>query len=334
MKRREFITFIGGAAASPLAARAQQPAKMKRIAIVHPSESVANLVASYHRFYRAFFDELSRLGFVEGKNLVVERYSAMGQPDRYAQLVRDAIDTRPDAIYALDGQLVLLFKAATTTIPIVTVSSDPVAMGLVSNIARPGGNVTGTAVDAGLEIWGKRIGLLKEALPKLSNVLIIMQTRKAWEGLFGSAVRQAAKAANIAANAVWFDGDVDEAAYQRVFAAFERDRPDGLMVSDIAVHLTNRFTIVELAAMHRLPAMYPYREFVEIGGLMSYASDLEEMGRSTGLQMGQILNGANPSDIPYNLVAHYELALNLKTAKSLGVEFPATLLGSADFAVE
>jgi len=334
MRRRKFITLIGGAAALPLAARAQQQAKMKRIAMVSPAEPVANMVATYHRFYRAFFDEVSRLGFVEGKNLAVERFSALGQPDRYPRLVRDAIDTRPDAIYALDTYLALAFKAATTTIPIVAASTDPVAMGLVSDIARPGGNVTGTAVDAGLEIWGKRIGLLKEALPKLSNVLIIMQTRKAWEGLFGSAVRQAAKAANIAANAVWFDGDVDAAAYQRVFAAFERDRPDGLMVSDIAVHLTNRFTIVELAAMHRLPAMYPYREFVEIGGLMSYASDLEEMGRSTGLQMGQILNGANPSDIPYNLVAHYELALNLKTAKSLGVEFPATLLGSADFAVE
>jgi len=174
MKRREFITLVSGAAASPLVARAQQPAKMKRIAMVHPSEPAASMIASYHRTYRAFFDELSRLGFVEGKNLIVERYSAEGQFDRFAQLARAVADTRPDAIFALDGSLGIEFKAATTTIPIVTTSNDPVALGLVSNIARPGGNVTGTAIDAGLEIWGKRIGLLKEALPKMSNVRIIL----------------------------------------------------------------------------------------------------------------------------------------------------------------
>jgi putative tryptophan/tyrosine transport system substrate-binding protein len=131
-----------------------------------------------------------------------------------------------------------------------------------------------------------------------------------------------------------FDGNIDEAEYQRVFAAFEQDRPHALMVMEIGVHLTHRVTIVELAAKHRLPAMYPFREFVEIGGLMSYSPDLEEMGRSTGYQIGQILKGTNPGDIPFNQVAHYELAINLKTAKSLDLEFPATLLGSADLVVE
>jgi putative tryptophan/tyrosine transport system substrate-binding protein len=163
MKRREFITLVGGATASPFVARAQQPAKMKRIAIVHPSDPVADMVASYRRSYSGFFDELSRLGFIDGKNLVVERYSAGGQRDRYAQLARDVVDTHPDAIFSMEGGLGLAFKAATTTIPIVTVAADPVVTGFVSNIARPGGNVTGTANNAGSEIWGKRIGLLKEA---------------------------------------------------------------------------------------------------------------------------------------------------------------------------
>jgi len=334
MKRREFIILIGGAAASPLIARAQQPAKMKRIAMVHPSEPVANLVTSYSRFYRAFFDEVSRLGFVEGKNLVVERYSGGGQPNRLAQLARDVVETRPDAIFAIEGTLSLAFKAATTTIPIVAVSNDPIALGLVSNIARPGGNVTGTSVDAGLEIWGKRIGLLKETLPKLSKVCIMMQTQKRWEGPFGSAICQAAKAASIALNAVWFDGETNEAAYQRVFAAFEQDRPDAIMVAEYGVHFTNRVTIVGLAAKYRLPAMYTIRGFVEIGGLMAYSPDSEEVGRSTGNQIGQILSGTNPGDIPYDQVTRYELSINLKTAKSLGLEFPATLLGTADFVVE
>jgi putative ABC transport system substrate-binding protein len=333
MRRREFITLIGGAAALPLTARAQQPTKIKRIAMVASSEPVANMVAS-NLLYHAFFDELSRLGFVEGKNLVVERYSALGQPDRYAELARDVVDTNPGAIYALEPPLAYEFKAATTTIPIVTVSPDPVALGLVSNIARPGGNVTGVAIDAGLEIWGKRIGLLKEAFPKLSNVSIIAQTRKGWEGPYGSAIRRAAKAASIALNAVTFDGRIDEVAYQRVFAAFEHDRPDALIVADYPVHFANRVTIVELAAKYRLPVMYTWRDFVEIGGLMAYSFDLVELGRSIGYQIGQILNGTNPGDIPFNQITRYELGINLKTAKSLGLEFPATLLGSADFVVE
>jgi len=335
MRRRQFITLIVGAVASPLVARAQQPAKMKRIAMVSTSQPAANMVAGYHRYYRAFFDELTRHGFVEGKNLVVERYSAAGQTDRFAPLAREVVDTHPDVIFTDEGSsLGLAFKAATTTIPIVTTSSDPVAVGLVSNIARPGANVTGTAINAGLEIWGKRIGLLKETFPRLSNVSVLAQTRKGWEGPFGSAVRQAAKAANISLNAVVFDAKIDGAEYQRVFAAYEQNRPDAVIVADYPVHLVNTITIVELAAKYRLPTMYSWRDFVEYGGLISYSVDLEELGRSIGNQLGQVLNGTGPGDIPFNQVTHYELAINLKTAKSLGIDFPATLLGSADFIIE
>ena len=320
MGRREFIMLLGGAAASwPFAAQPQQPAMMKRIAIVHPSEPVANLVASYHRFYHAFFAELGRVGYAEGNNLIVKRYSAGGQPDRYAELARDVADTR---------------QAATTTIPIVTIAGDPVVGGLVSNIARPGGNITGTAISAGFEIWGKRMGLLKEVIPKLSNISVILQTRKFWEGPNGTAIRQAAESISIPLNAVTFEEKIDNAAYQHVFAAFDQDRPDALMVSEFPVHFTNRVIIVQLAAKHRVPVLYTWREFVETGGLMSYAFDMVELGRSCAYQIGQILNGTKPGDIPFNLVARYELALNLKTAKSLDIEFPATLLGIADFVVE
>jgi putative ABC transport system substrate-binding protein len=336
MQRRQFITLVGGAVASPLVARAQQPLKIKRIAVVAPSEPVANLVSRYLGFYRLFFDEISRAGYVEGKNLVVERYSALGQTDRYAQLVRDVVDTRPDAIFALDSGLALRFKAATTTIPIVTISPDPVATGLVKNIARPGGNITGVAIDAGPEIWGKRIELLKEALPKLTNLCVIVPIpQKRWEeGGYGTAIRQGAKANSITLNAVVLEGTIDETVYRRVFATFEQDKPDALLLTESPIHFTNRATIIELAEKHRLPAMYTWREFVEIGGLMSYTFDLDELGRSNGYQIGQILNGTNPGDIPYNQLTRLELSLNLKTAKSLGIEFPATLLGGADFVVE
>jgi putative tryptophan/tyrosine transport system substrate-binding protein len=211
-----------------------------------------------------------------------------------------------------------------------------VALGLVSNIARPGGNVTGTAVDAGIEIWGKRIELFKEALPGLTNLcLIVPLPRKVWdESKYGSGIRQAAKAAGVTLNAVVLEGTVDEAVYRRAFEAFGQNRPAALMLTESTVHFTHRTTIVELAGKHSLPAMYAWTDFVEIGGLMAYSFDLAELGRSCGYQTGQILNGTHPGEIPFNQVTRFELAINLKTAKSLGIEFPISLLGSADLVVE
>jgi putative tryptophan/tyrosine transport system substrate-binding protein len=333
MKRREFITLIGSAAASPLMARAQQPAKMKRIAMVSPSEPVANMVASYHRFYRAFFDEVSRLGYVEGKNLVVERYSGGGQIDRLAQLARDVVQTNPEVIFALDSQTALQFKSTTTTIPIVALTGDPVAVGLVSNIARPGGNITGVASDAGVGLFGKLFEILREALPKLSNVCAI-GPRSLWDGPYGHSIREKAKDAGISLRAAVLDGKIDEAEYQRVFAEIEQDRPDALLVGAAGVNFTNRVTIVELAAKHRLPAMYTWRDAVEIGGLIAYSFDLAGMARNGAEQVGKILGGTNPGDIPIYQATHYELAINLKTAKQLGLELPATLVGRADLVIE
>ena len=326
MRRREFFTLlVGSGAALPLVAGAQQSAKMKRIATVRTSDEVPPSAG-------AFFDELSRFGFVLGKNLLVEEHSAGGRPDRFGPLAREVVDTRPDAIYSVGSSLSFAFKAATTTIPIVCVTSDPVAAGLVSNIARPGGNITGSSVDTGPEIWGKRIGLLKEVLPKLSNVFIIAEKLPRWEGPFGAAIRQAATAASVELNAAYPDGKIDEAAYQRIFADFEQTRPDALLVSDYGGH--NFGAIRELAAKHRVPAMYAYSAQVEMGGLMSYGIDIEEVSRSAGFQMAQVLSGTNPGDIPFIQVTRPHLSLNLKTAKSLGIEFPATLLGSADYIIE
>src|SRR5712691_4193469 len=194
MKRREFITLLGSAAAAwPLAALAQQPAKMKRIAIVFPSAKVSEISMSGPPRYRAFFEELSRLGYVEGQNVAVERYSGEGQPERYAELARDVVNTHPDLIFALGTPLSLDFKMATATIPIVTITADPIAMGLVASIARPGGNITGVTVTAEIgTLEGKRIELLVEVMPKLSTVGYLV-SRPYWENPNGAAVREAAK---------------------------------------------------------------------------------------------------------------------------------------------
>ena len=336
MKRRKFITLVGSAVAMPFAARAQQPARVKRIAIVSAAEPASQLVANQHPFYRGFFDELSRQGFIEGRQLAVERYSAEGDTDLFPRLVRDIVAARPDAICSAYGPINLLFKSATTTIPIVAVGPDPVALGLAPSISHPGGNITGVTIDAGLEIWGKRIGLLKEVLPKLSNLtFIIPLPPKLWDGSpFSAVLGQAAKSANIKLTPALLGGKIDADTYRRLFISFAETKPDALLISESAINAVNSVTLIELAAKYRIPAMYTWREHVENGGLMSHSFDLEELGRSAGIQMGQILNGANAGDIPFMQVTRLYLTLNLKTARSLGIEFPATLLGSADFIVE
>ena len=235
MRRRDFITALGAAATWPLAARAQQPAKMKRIAFVPPATKVSEISVSGPPHYRAFFEELSRLGYVEGQNLGVERYSGEGQPERYAELARDVVNTHPDLILAVGARLSLDFKMATTTIPIVTIIIDPIAMGLVASIARPGGNITGVTIAAGLELIGKRMGLLVEAMPKLSTVGYLV-SRPYWEDPRGAAAREAAKRAGISLTAALLGSAFNEAEYQRVFRSMEQDRADALMVSDEPEH--------------------------------------------------------------------------------------------------
>ena len=274
MKRREFITLVGGAVASPLIALAQQPPKMKRIAMVHGSEPVANMTITGRRAFRAFFEELGALGYIEGRNLLVERYSAEGRPDHFTELAREVVGARPDLIVSMRGLLTAEFKLATTTIPIVTTASDPVVAGLVPSLAHPGGNITGVSVDAGLQIWGKRLGLLREIVPKLSNARFLT-SQVDWEmASEASAVRAVASQAGITLLGAVLGNTFNEAAYQRVFTAMKQDQVDALVVSSAGDHITNRVVLVELAAKNRLPAIYPFKEFTDVGGLMAYSVDL------------------------------------------------------------
>ena len=332
MRRRDFITALGAATTWPLAARAQQPTKMKRIAYVNSAGNVSRISVSGDPVYRAFFEELGRLGYVEGQNLGVERYSGEGRTERYAELARDVVNTHPDLILAVGGRLSLDFKMATTTIPIVTMIIDPIAMGLVASIARPGGNITGVTIAGGLQIIGKRMELLVEAVPKLSTVGYLA-SRPFWEDPRGAAVREAAKQAGISLSAAMLSA-FNEAEYQRVFRSMEQDRADAFMVSDEPENSTNRETIVELAAKGRIPAIYPLRDFVEVGGLMAYSIDLVDTFRRFASLTDKILKGANPGDIPFYQPTKYELSINLKTAKALGLEMPAMLLARADEVIE
>jgi putative ABC transport system substrate-binding protein len=329
MKRREFIAYLGGAAISLGAASAQQPIKMRRIAIVSTATKVADMNAS-HPEWGPFFEELSRNGFVEGQNILVERYSGEGRTEHYADLARDVVGRHPELIFAAGGTLALVFKAATTTIPIVTITADPIALGLASSLARPDGNITGASSDAGLEFYGKVLGLLAETVPKLSRVGYLVSQRQ-WEMSTGSAaaVRTAARHAGISLTSTLLGTTFNEAAYRQAFDSLEQDRVDGLMVSSEAEHFAYRVTLVELVAKSRIPAIYPFRELVDTGGLMSYSPDLPDLFRTLATPVAKILNGAKPQDIPFQQPTRFELVINLKTAKALGFELPASLVARA-----
>ena len=334
MRRRAVLVGLALASAAFGNLRAQQPAKMHRVAIVAASDPVAEVTETGgNPVYRAFFEELRRLGDVEGQNLVVERYSGEGRTDHYAELAREVIGRNPDLIFANTSLLVRQFKEATATTPIVGVTADPVAYGLVSNLARPGGNLTGVSADAGVEIWGKRLEALREAVPTVSR-LGFLTYRASWEGAQGRMLREASAAAGLALLGPPLDDPIQPAEYRRVVAAMTEQHADALIIGDISNNLTYRQVIVDLADANRLPAIYPYRPYVQIGGLMAYAVDLEDLYRQAGNQVDRILRGEKPGDIPYFQATTFQLIVNLKTAKALAIEMPKSLLARADEVIE
>jgi len=336
-RRREFIKLVGAAAATwPLTALAQQTGARDRVAWIHPSAPLSDLQENGAvRAYRAFLEELRELGHVEGTNLIVERYSGGGRQDHYEELVRNVVLSRPGVIFTSGSEITRHLKAATTTIPVVAVLTDPVADGLINNLAHPGGNITGASVDAGIEMWSKRLALLKEAIPPMSRAGLLC-SRAYWDdpGKAGEALRAAASKLGISLFGCLQEGQLQEAGYRRVFVTMQQDRLDGLVIHDQAENFTNRKIIVELAQKAGLPAIYPYREYVELGGLLAYAVDLTGAFRRAARQVDQILRGASPSELPFDQQTNFELLINLKTAKALNVNVPATLLASADVVIE
>ena len=336
MRRRAFITLIGGAAATwPLAGHAQQPGKVYRIAIVIPSGSVEFLhEAKNPRNWGPFFEELRRQGFVEGQNLVVERYSGEGDTDRYAELARRVVASTPDAIITSTTRLALDFKAATTTIPIVASAAAPIASGLVPSLAHPGGNITGASGDGGVEFYAKHLELVRQVIPSAVRIAYLTP-RAVWESaILLTPVKDAAKEAGISLIPALLEAPIKEAEYRRVFAALVTDRVDALIVGDSAENFSRQRLIIDLAEAARLPAVYPARTFVERGGLISYGAEGADLVRRKASDVAQILKGARPGDIPFYQATRFELVINLKTATALGLTISPTLLSRADEVIE
>ena len=323
MKRRTFTGLVGGAALPwARAAQAQQSVKIRRIAFVHSGIPVAEQTEkSRTTWVRTFFAELRRLGLVEGNSAVIERFSGEGSPARYAALAADVVSRKPEVIVANSSQLVKVFQTATTTIPIVAIMSDPIAGGLVTSLARPDANLTGVSVDAGPGIAAKRLQIMKEAVPAAARIALLVDSQSEVQRS-GLAVMTKLLAA------------VDEPHLRRAFVEMTEAKVDAVLMSTSGSFIAQRVLIAELAAKHRLPVIYAFRQLAEEGGLMAYGPDLGELAKRLALSVQQILGGAKPGDIPIYQATRFELVINLKAAKALGLTLPQSVLAQADEVIE
>jgi putative tryptophan/tyrosine transport system substrate-binding protein len=330
MRRRDFTIGLL-LAATAQAGRAPAQAKQHRVAIVIASGPVDGLNDKGIRAWRAFFEELRRQGDIEGQNIIVERYSGAGRPDGYADLAREVVRRNPDVIVPISPPIMQAVSAATTTIPIVG-SGAYTELGQVPSLARPGGNITGITV-SGYEIYGKRLQILKEAVPSASRVAVLdMRTGADWQQR-GEALREASRILGISLSDILLQ-ESTPSEYQRAFAEIVQDRPDAIIVSGISELFPYRQLIVELVEKSRLPAMYPFRDYAEAGGLMAYGTDLAELWRRLADDVHEVLNGAKPGDIPIFQPTKFEFLINLKSAKELGLTIPPSLLAIADEVIE
>jgi ABC-type uncharacterized transport system substrate-binding protein len=325
MKRRDFITLIGGAAAAwPLAARAQQAA-LPVVGFVR-SESLADAT----NLVTAFRNGLKEAGFIEGQNVGVEYHSGEGQAERLQSVVAELI-RRPVSVIAGNSVAMLAAKAATATIPVVFASGgDPVQQGLVASLNRPGGNVTGVVFITGT-LGTKRLELLRQIAPKATAIGMLANPNTTETEAERTDVQAAAQAIGMQLIIADVGSDSD---IERAVAALVQRGVGALLVGAGGFMTSHRDRVVALAARHALPAMYDLREFVTAGGLMSYGTSITDAFRQVGVYTGRILKGEKPADLPIMQSTKFELVLNLKTAKTLGLAIPSALLALADEVIE
>ena len=326
--RREFITLLGGVAVAwPLTARAQQPGKLPVVGLV-----TSRSLDGSARHAAAFTKGLSEPGYVEGQNVIVEYHWLSGQNDRLPALMADLVHRRVAVIATAGDPSTLAAKAATTTIPIAFgFSGDPVGHGLVASLARPGGNATGINFFTS-EVLAKRVGLLHELVPKAVRVVVLVNPTNApsAESTLRS-VPEAARALGLQIQVLHASTSRD---IEAAFATIVSDRVDALFVGPDGFFNSRRVQFATLATRYGIPAAYASREIVEVGGLMSYGTDLLDMYRQVGVYAGRILKGANPADLPVVQSTKFELVINLQTAKAIGLTVPPTLLARADEVIE
>jgi putative tryptophan/tyrosine transport system substrate-binding protein len=329
MRRRDFITGIAGSAAAwPLAARAQQAGKIYRIGFLANDPTIPTQPAG-----QAFVDGLRESGFVEGKNVIVERRFAEGRLDRYANLATELVRLNVDVLVVSSDSAVAAAKQASGTVPIVMVNvGNPIAQGYVASFGHPGANITGLTQEDSEQVAAKRLQLLKDAIPRAALVAVLLNPDLARSQAQWQQLKLAAQSLNLALRPV----EVRQASeFENAFAEIRRGRPDALFITaGGGLNFTHRRTVVELATKSVLPTISYLREITEVGGLMSYGSNRIDLFRHAAIYVVKILKGAKPADLPVEQPTKYELVINLKTARVLNLEIPRDLLLVADEVIE
>jgi putative ABC transport system substrate-binding protein len=329
MKRRQFISLLGGAAAAwPLAARAQQRERMRRVGVFTPGAADD---PEHQARNAAFLQGLGELGWIVGRNMRIEYRWGAGDYERFRAMAAELVALAPDVILAQGSSTVTALQKTSSTVPIVFANvTDPVGSSLVTSLARPGGNATGF-VTTEFGFSGKWLELLKELAPRVTRVAVLRSSAVASQiGLFGG-IQSVAPSLGVELRPI-NTGDAGE--IERAVAAFAGKPNGGLIAASGSGVLLHRELIVALAARHRLPAVYPYRSHVTSGGLACYGPDSVDQFRRAAQYVDRILRGEKPADLPVQAPTKYELLINLKTAKALGLAVPPTLLARADEVIE
>jgi putative ABC transport system substrate-binding protein len=329
--RRTFIgTLAGGLLAAPLAAEAQDAGKVYRVGYIGP-RSVATIISDPVQPFNSFRREMRQRGYVEGQNLVLELRTVEGRLERVSEVVGELVRLNADVIVAVSGPVIQAAQQVTRTIPIVMLGvGDPVATGLVASLARPGGNVTGLS-QLSPELSGKRLDLLKAVVPGVSRVAILWNPTNPTNAPQLTETKVAAQALGVQLQLMEVRSPQD---FESKFQAATRERAGALITLDDLLIFTHRIQIVALAAKSRLPAIYGWSAFAEAGGLMSYGPDFQDMYRQAAVFVDKILKGAKPGALPIERPTKFELIINLKTAKALGLTIPPSLLQRADQVIE
>jgi len=329
MRRRDFITLLGGAAAWPLGARAQQRERMRRIGML-----ASNLAADDPEWVsrsNAFVQGLQERGWSDGGNVRIEYRWGLGDPDRLRKYAAELVALAPDVILAAGALAVASLQRATRTVPIVLVNvADPVGAGYVATLARPGGNTTGFAsIEFGLS--AKLLELLKQIAPRVARVAVVRNPANPVELAQFGAIQAVAPSLGVELTPIIERDPVD---IERDITTFARGRNGGLIIPGGSVQQIQRDAIIAAAANHQLPAVYSFRGYVAEGGLISYGIDQAEPYRLSAGYVDRILKGEKPADLPVQAAVKYELVINLKTAKALGLDLPASVLARADEVIE
>jgi putative tryptophan/tyrosine transport system substrate-binding protein len=328
LRRREFITLVGGAAAWPVAARAQQADRVRRIGFVTSS---AESDPETQSWVAAFIKGLEELGWTDGRNVRIDYRFGGGDATLVPKLAKELIELRPEVIVAATTPAATAVRQQTLSIPIVYVQvPDPVAAGFVTNLAHPEGNITGFSVFE-FSIGGRWLQVIKECAPGVSRVAVVFDPANPSWAAYLRTIEAAAPSFSMHLAPV---GVSNVGEIETNIASFAREPHGALVVLPGAVTILHRGPIIATAARHRLPAVYPYRFFVTNGGLMSYGVDLRVLYKQAASYVDRLLKGAKPADLPVQLPSKFELAVNLKTAKALGLEVPPTLLARADEVIE